>query len=61
MFKTMQFSNSQVYRVQNINSYSANTSRAPVPASRPVSLNAPMVSRVHNAKPGCSACGKKVA
>ena len=24
-------------------------------------LNSPMVNRVHNAKPGCSACGKKVA
>ena len=35
-------------------------------ASRPsvnknMALNAPMVQRVHNAKPGCSACGKKVA
>jgi hypothetical protein len=24
------------------------------------SLNAPMIDRVHRAKPGCSACGKKV-
>jgi hypothetical protein len=24
-------------------------------------LNAPMISRVYNAKPGCSACGKKVS
>lgn len=24
-------------------------------------LNAPMVGRIHNARPGCSACGKKVA
>ena len=23
-------------------------------------LNAPMISRIHNAKPGCSACGKRV-
>jgi len=23
-------------------------------------LNAPMVDRIHKAKPGCSACGKKV-
>ena len=23
-------------------------------------LNAPMIDRVHKAKPGCSACGKKV-
>ena len=26
-----------------------------------VSLNAPMIDRIHKAKPGCSACGKKVA
>lgn len=24
-------------------------------------LNAPMIGRIHKAKPGCSACGKKVA
>ena len=24
-------------------------------------LNAPMIGRVYNAKPGCSSCGKKVA
>jgi hypothetical protein len=27
---------------------------------RNFSLNTPMIARVHNAKPGCSACGKKV-
>ncbi len=26
-----------------------------------MSLNAPMIDRVHRAKPGCSACGKKIA
>lgn len=31
------------------------------PVSRPVSLNSPMIERVYKAKPGCSACGKKVA
>jgi len=25
------------------------------------SLNTPMIDRVHKVKPGCSACGKKVA
>ena len=29
--------------------------------SRPALLNAPMIDRVHKAKAGCSACGKKVA
>lgn len=40
----------------------ASISRAPT-ASAPknMSLNAPMIDRVHKAKPGCSACGKKVA
>jgi hypothetical protein len=28
---------------------------------RNVALNAPMVDRVHKTKPGCGACGKKVA
>jgi hypothetical protein len=28
--------------------------------SRNISLNAPMIDRIHKAKPGCSACGKKV-
>jgi hypothetical protein len=29
--------------------------------TRNVALNAPMVDRVHKTKPGCGACGKKVA
>ena len=29
--------------------------------SRPAPLNAPMIDRVHKARAGCSACGKKVA
>jgi hypothetical protein len=27
----------------------------------PAALNAKMIDRVHKAKPGCSACGKRVA
>ena len=30
-------------------------------ASKNLPLNSPMIDRVHKAKPGCSACGKKVA
>lgn len=26
-----------------------------------LTLSVPMINRIHNAKPGCSACGKKVA
>ena len=34
---------------------------AVVAAPRFSALNAPMINRVHKAKAGCSACGKKVA
>lgn len=30
-------------------------------APKPIQLKAPMIDRVHKAKPGCSACGKKIA
>ena len=33
---------------------------ATVPRRPTASLNSPMIERVHKAKPGCSACGKKV-
>jgi hypothetical protein len=32
-----------------------------VQAPRPIALNASMIDRIHKAKPGCGACGKKVA
>jgi hypothetical protein len=35
-------------------------SPTPTPVQQNFSLNAPMINRVHNAKSGCSACGKKV-
>ena len=55
----MLFSNTQAQRsIPNMSAYSANVARAP---QKPMSLSAPMVSRVHAAKPGCSACGKRVA
>ena len=38
-----------------------NMSVAPKTVAKPVSLSSPMIGRVHNVKPGCSACGKKVA
>jgi hypothetical protein len=41
---------------------SASFGRAPVNAPpKHVPLNAAMIDRIHKAKPGCSACGKKVA
>jgi hypothetical protein len=62
MFRTMQFSNFNQRQGINQN-YAANLARtiAGAPVSRPMTLSAPMVSRVHAVKPGCSACGKKVA
>jgi hypothetical protein len=61
MFKTMNFSNFNRSQVFN-QAYGANLARSvPAPRPRPITLNSPMVGRVHAAKPGCSACGKKVA
>ncbi len=40
----------------------ASLSTAPVlNVNKSMPLNASMIDRVHRAKPGCSACGKKVA
>ena len=57
----MLFSNAQQPQrsAPNMRAYSANVARAP--PQKPMSLSAPMVTRVHTAKPGCSACGKRVA
>ena len=30
-------------------------------SKQPTALNAPMIERVYKTRPGCSACGKKVA
>ena len=57
----MNFSNAQNFRGQNLNAYAANLGRVQPAAPRPMSLSAPMIGRVHAAKSGCSACGKKVA
>ena len=55
----MILANPNVQFRQNVNAYAT---PAPVLQTyRPVALNAPMIDRVHKAKPGCSACGKKVA
>ena len=58
----MSFNNSGYIPV-GYNNLAYNISAAPKPAPAPtnIPLNAPMIDRVHKAKPGCSACGKKVA
>lgn len=57
---TMNLANPNVQFRQNMAAYSASMAVKPQ-ATRIVGLNAPMIDRVHKAKPGCSACGKKVA
>jgi hypothetical protein len=54
------FNNSGISRPAYINQPMP-SAPAPVQASRNASLNAPMIARVYKAKPGCSACGKKVS
>jgi len=58
----MSFDNSSFVR-QPINIAVHNISKSvptPVVTARNM-FNVPMVDRIHKAKPGCSACGKKVA
>jgi hypothetical protein len=58
---TMNLANPNTQLTQTIASYSASMAPAPLSKTRPVALNAPMIDRVHKAKSGCGACGKKVA
>jgi hypothetical protein len=60
----MEFNNSgnMIHNYNNVNNSLASINNRPViraPTNLP--LNAPMIDRIHKAKPGCSACGKKVA
>jgi hypothetical protein len=58
---TMNLANPNTLLRQNLSAYTASMSSAPLTKAKPVALNAPMIDRVHKVKPGCSACGKKVA
>lgn len=55
----MVFNNSSYIPPSQISHLGGNPSVQSAPRS--TSLNAPMIDRVYKAKPGCSACGKKVA
>lgn len=57
---TMNLANPNVQYRQNMASYASSIAAKPQP-TRVAGLNAPMIDRVHKTKPGCSACGKKVA
>ncbi len=52
-------SGSVPHQFTNLGSSLASISRGTIQQNLP--LNSPMIDRVHKAKPGCSACGKKVA
>jgi hypothetical protein len=58
----MSFDNSSFVRqaINNNEHYISKSVPKPVTTSRNM-FNVPMVDRIHKAKPGCSACGKKVA
>jgi hypothetical protein len=62
----MTFNNSG-YIPHQVNTFASNNGRSNLPSignksgSRSVQFNSPMIERVHRAKPGCSACGKKIA
>jgi len=55
---TMNLTNPNTQFRQNMTAYAA---PVPAPVTKPVALNASMIDRVHKTRPGCSACGKKVA
>jgi|APCry1669189534_1035231.scaffolds.fasta_scaffold183290_1 hypothetical protein len=59
----MVLGNSSNYNAALYNNLAANISVAPRKnlQAKNNALNAPMINRVYNAKPGCSSCGKKVA
>jgi len=56
----MLFSNNSNYNGLRLNVVQ-NQQNVAKTISTPAALNAKMIDRVHKAKPGCSACGKKVA
>jgi hypothetical protein len=61
----MSFKNSGEVQPPQISNLGANIAAPPARVAAPVQKNgglgAPMIDRVHKAKPGCSACGKKVS
>jgi hypothetical protein len=61
----MSFENNGAFRPQMLNRPNipsvANIPHPIQPQRAIARLNDPMVERVHKARPGCSACGKKVA
>ena len=64
MFKIkMNLENPNIGLARNLNNYSNIVNQSNNVFSQPqsASLNSPMIGRIYKARPGCSACGKKVA
>jgi hypothetical protein len=58
----MSFDNSSFVKQSTNNNMQHYISRSvPKPVTAKNIFNTPMVDRIYKAKPGCSACGKKVA
>ena len=59
----MSFNNSRAIQGQYNNMMNSKLSSVPSSSVSPknIGLNTPMIDRIYKAKPGCSACGKKVA
>jgi hypothetical protein len=57
----MSFNNSGIIPISNYTNLANNVSALPRKTTSNILLNSPMVERIHKVKPGCSACGKKVA
>jgi len=56
----MLFSNNSNYNGLRMNVAQNRANNATRNIVTPTALNAKMIDRVHKAKPGCSACGKRV-
>jgi hypothetical protein len=61
MMNRMLFSNNSNYNGSRMNVAQNQANIAARSYMTPAALNAKMIDRVHKAKPGCSACGKRVA
>ena len=60
MMNRMLFSNNSNYNGSRMN-VAQNQANIAARSMTNAALNAKMIDRVHKAKPGCSACGKRVA
>lgn len=60
-FNSYGYSYGQPKNIDNMTSIGLPASGMSINRNQGLSLKSSMIDRVHKAKPGCSACGKKVA